>query len=105
MWYDGENGKGGIAHAAGGIFAADENTAGCGIPGFFIPGNSDLRDSSSAMRIKNISSECENDLDDIKSWLQECKFEIVAVYEEMTRDNVRADTQRAVFIARKHGTQ
>ena len=45
------------------------------------------------------------DLDDIRKWLEECRFEVTAVYEEMTRENVRADTQRAVFVAVKHGTQ
>ncbi len=45
------------------------------------------------------------DLEDIRKWLEECKFEVVAVYEEMTRDDVKADTQRAVFVAKKHGTQ
>lgn len=45
------------------------------------------------------------DLDKIKKWLEEYKFEVVAVYGEMTRDAVKADTQRAVFVARKIGTQ
>jgi ubiquinone/menaquinone biosynthesis C-methylase UbiE len=45
------------------------------------------------------------DLDDIRKWLEECKFEVTAVYEEMTREPVKADTQRAVFVAKKHGTQ
>ncbi|MBO5937135.1 MAG: class I SAM-dependent methyltransferase, partial [Clostridia bacterium] len=44
-------------------------------------------------------------LDDIRKWLEECRFEVTAVYEEMTRETVKADTQRAVFIAVKHGTQ
>ena len=65
----------------------------------------DQDDEETYYRYSEEFSERAYDLDDIKSWLQECKFEIVAVYEEMTRDNVRADTQRAVFIARKHGTQ
>lgn len=45
------------------------------------------------------------DLDKIRSYLKENKFEVVAVYEEMTREPVKNDTQRAVFVARKHGTQ
>ena len=45
------------------------------------------------------------DLDDIRKWLEECRFEVTAVYEEMTREDVKADTQRAVFVAVKHGTQ
>ena len=45
------------------------------------------------------------DLDDIKKWLEDVKFEVVGIYEEMTKDSAKADTQRAVFVARKHGTQ
>ena len=45
------------------------------------------------------------DLDDIKKWLEDVKFEVIGIYEEMTKDSVKADTQRAVFVARKHGTQ
>ena len=50
-------------------------------------------------------SEKAYDLDDIRAWLQDCKFEVVAVYEEMTEKPVKADTQRAVFVAKKIGTQ
>jgi ubiquinone/menaquinone biosynthesis C-methylase UbiE len=45
------------------------------------------------------------DLDKIKNILENNKFEVLAVYEEMTREPVKNDTQRAVFIAKKHGTQ
>lgn len=45
------------------------------------------------------------ELEKIKGWLQENKFEVLGVYEEMTTDEVRENTQRAVFVARKHGTQ
>jgi undecaprenyl-diphosphatase len=45
------------------------------------------------------------DLDDIRKWLEDCKFEVTAVYEEMTKQSVTDKTQRAVFVARKHGTQ
>ena len=45
------------------------------------------------------------DLDDIKKWLEDVKFEVVGIYEELTKDSVKADTQRAVFVAKKHGTQ
>ena len=50
-------------------------------------------------------SEKAYDLDDITAWLESCKFEVLAIYEEMTKDSVKADTQRAVFVAKKHGTQ
>lgn len=45
------------------------------------------------------------DLDDIRKWLEECRFEVTAVYEEMTKQSVTDKTQRAVFVAKKHGTQ
>ncbi len=45
------------------------------------------------------------ELDDVKKWLEDVKFEVVGIYEEMTKNSVKADTQRAVFVARKHGTQ
>ncbi len=45
------------------------------------------------------------ELDRIKEYLEENKFEVIAVYEEMTKEPVRNETQRAVFVAKKHGTQ
>ncbi len=44
-------------------------------------------------------------LEDIRKWLESVKFEVVGIYEEMTKDSVKADTQRAVFVAKKIGTQ
>jgi hypothetical protein len=37
--------------------------------------------------------------------LRENKFELIGIYEEMTTDAAKPDTQRAVFVARKKGTQ
>lgn len=45
------------------------------------------------------------ELDEIKKWLEEYKFEVLGIYEELTQQDVKADTQRAVFVARKIGTQ
>ena len=45
------------------------------------------------------------DLALLKQWLQENKFEVIGIYEELTKNEVREDTQRAVFVARKIGTQ
>ncbi|MBR6567992.1 MAG: class I SAM-dependent methyltransferase [Clostridia bacterium] len=44
-------------------------------------------------------------LDKIKEYLEDNKFEVLAVYEEMTRETVSENTERAVFVAKKHGTQ
>lgn len=44
-------------------------------------------------------------LSDIEKWVKEYKFEVIGIYEEMTKNNVKDDTQRAVFVLKKHGTQ
>ena len=65
----------------------------------------DEEDEETYYRYSEEFSERAYDLDDIVKWLQDCKFEVLARYEEMTKDDVKADTQRAVFVARKIGTQ
>lgn len=45
------------------------------------------------------------DLDLIRKWAQDNKFEVIGIYEEMTKNEVKADTERAVFVLKKHGTQ
>ena len=45
------------------------------------------------------------ELSEIEKWLTEYKFEVLGVFEEMTKKPVGETTQRAVFLARKHGTQ
>ena len=65
----------------------------------------DEEDEETYYRYSEEFSERAYDLDDIRKWLEDCRFEVVAVYEEMTKESVKADTQRAVFVARKIGTQ
>lgn len=65
----------------------------------------DEDDEETYYRYSEEFSERGYELEDIKNWLESCKFEVLAMYEEMTKDNVKPDTQRAVFVARKHGTQ
>ena len=65
----------------------------------------DEDDEETYYRYSEEFSERAYDLENIKKWLESVKFEVVAVYEEMTKDNVKVDTQRAVFVAKKHGTQ
>ncbi len=62
-------------------------------------------DEETYYRYSEEFSERAYDLDNIKTWLEDCRFEVLARYEEMTKDEVRSDTQRAVFVARKIGTQ
>lgn len=45
------------------------------------------------------------ELEKIKGFLEENKFEVISVYEEMTKSPVGDKTERAVFVAKKHGTQ
>ena len=65
----------------------------------------DEEDEETYYRYSEEFAEKAYNLEDIRLWLENCKFEVVSVYEEMTKDEVRADTQRAVFVARKIGTQ
>ena len=41
----------------------------------------------------------------LEELLKENKFELIGIYEEMTTDPVKDNTERAVFVARKMGTQ
>ncbi len=41
------------------------------------------------------------ELDEIKLWLEESGFEVVGIYDDMTTENVRPDSERAVFLAKK----
>lgn len=65
----------------------------------------DEDDDETYYRYSEEFSERAYELDDIKKWLEEYKFEVTAVYEELSRKPVAEDTQRAVFVAKKHGTQ
>ena len=50
---------------------------------------------------------CENfaeqayELSDISSWLEEAGFEVVGIYDDLTTDNVKPESERAVFLAKK----
>lgn len=41
------------------------------------------------------------ELDEIKQWLEDAGFEITGIYDDMTLESIKPDTQRAVFSARK----
>lgn len=45
------------------------------------------------------------ELSDLKKWAEEVRFEVMGIYEEMTKNEVTDKTERAVFILKKHGTQ
>lgn len=46
-------------------------------------------------------SERAYELDEIKKWLEDSGFEVVGIYDDLTTDEVRADSEKAVFLARK----
>lgn len=41
------------------------------------------------------------ELSDIRLWLEQAGFEVVGIYDDLTLDAVRADSERAVFLAKK----
>ena len=41
----------------------------------------------------------------LEKLLKENKFSLIGIYEEMTTEAVKENTERAVFVARKIGTQ
>lgn len=45
------------------------------------------------------------ELDRIKAWLEQVRFEVIGIYNEMTKEPVNGKTERAVFVCKKHGTQ
>ena len=45
------------------------------------------------------------ELDFLKKTLENYRFEVVGIYDDMTKEPVREDSERAVFVCKKHGTQ
>ena len=45
------------------------------------------------------------ELDFLKKTLENYRFEVVGIYDDMTKEPVRRDSERAVFVCKKHGTQ
>ena len=41
------------------------------------------------------------ELAEISKWLEEAGFEVIGVYDDMTTENARPETERAVFLAKK----
>jgi len=46
-------------------------------------------------------SEQAYELEEISGWLEESGFEIIGIYDDLTTDSVKPDSERAVFLARK----
>lgn len=41
------------------------------------------------------------ELNDIKAWLEEAGFEVIGIYDDLTLDDVKQNSERAVFLAKK----
>ncbi|MBE6771772.1 MAG: class I SAM-dependent methyltransferase [Ruminococcaceae bacterium] len=41
------------------------------------------------------------ELSDISTWLEDAGFEVVGIFDDLTTDNVKPDSQRAVFLTKK----
>lgn len=63
------------------------------------------RDDDAYYRYSEQFSERGYKLEELEQWLLNVRFEIVGIYDELTKNPVNAQTQRAVFVCRKHGTQ
>ncbi|MBQ2847467.1 MAG: class I SAM-dependent methyltransferase [Clostridia bacterium] len=46
-------------------------------------------------------SEQAYELPEILEWLEQAGFEVIGIYDDMTTESVKPDTQRAVFLAKK----
>lgn len=45
------------------------------------------------------------ELDLLKKFAEENKFEVIGIYDELTKESLKETSQRAVFVLKKHGTQ
>lgn len=62
-------------------------------------------ESDSYVRYGEDFSERGYDLGTLKSLAEKFRFETIGIYEELTKAPVKDNTQRAVFVLKKHGTQ
>jgi SAM-dependent methyltransferase len=65
----------------------------------------DEDDAETYYRYNEQFSERGYEIEKLKKWLSDVRFEVLGVYEEMTKSPITEQTQRAVFVCRKHGTQ
>ena len=62
-------------------------------------------ESDSYVRYGEEFSERGYEPDLLRSFAEESKFEVIGIYDELTKEPLREDSQRAVFVLKKHGTQ
>lgn len=65
------------------------------------------KDEQEDVYYKYSESFCERgyEIDFLKELLAQYKFEIIAVYDEMSENELCQNSERAVFVLKKHGTQ
>ena len=62
-------------------------------------------ESDSYIRYGEEFSERGYEPDLLKAFAEEFRFEVIGIYDELTKEPLREDSQRAVFVLKKHGTQ
>ena len=62
-------------------------------------------ETDSYIRYGEEFSERGYELDLLKKFAEENKFEVIGIYDELTKESLKETSQRAVFVLKKHGTQ
>lgn len=62
-------------------------------------------ESDSYLRYAEEFSEQGYEINELKEMAEEFKFECIGIYDENTKNPLSENSQRAVFVLRKHGTQ
>ena len=64
-------------------------------------------DEESDSYIRYAEEFCERgyDLELLKHFAEKFRFEVIGIYDELTKSPLKEDSQRAVFVLKKHGTQ
>ena len=62
-------------------------------------------ESDSYIRYGEEFSERGYDLELLKGFAEQFRFEVIGIYDELTKEPLKEDSQRAVFVLKKHGTQ
>ena len=62
-------------------------------------------ETDSYIRYGEEFSERGYELDLLKKFAEENRFEVIGIYDELTKESLKVTSQRAVFVLKKHGTQ
>ena len=63
----------------------------------------DFFEEEDGVYYRSCESFCEQayELSDISAWLEDAGFEVLGIFDDMTTNCVKSDTERAVFLAKK----